>query len=101
MTMSSLSFVLPAKNEAAAIGKTVQSIAGLFPEAEILVINDGSTDDTAAVAEMAGAKVVHHAYSKGNGAAVKTGAREARGAVLVFMDADGQHNPVDVPRLLA
>ncbi|MFO1211295.1 MAG: glycosyltransferase family 2 protein [Paenacidovorax caeni] len=69
-------------------------------EIEVLVVNDGSTDDTAAVAQAAGARVVHHPYSKGNGAAIKTGARSALGEVLVFMDADGQHDPADIPRLL-
>ncbi len=101
-----LSIILPAKNEAAAIGATVEKIhvqleqMGLEASAEVLVVNDGSTDDTAAVAEAAGARVVHHPYSKGNGAAIKTGARAAQGEVLVFMDADGQHDPADIPRLL-
>lgn len=100
------SIILPAKNEAAAIGATVEKIhtqlaqMGLTTGAEVLVVNDGSTDDTAAVAEAAGARVVHHPYSKGNGAAIKTGARAAQGDVLVFMDADGQHDPADIPRLL-
>lgn len=98
-----ISVVLPAKNEAAAIGATVRKIRQHYPDAarvEILVVNDGSTDDTAAVAEQAGATVVHHPYAKGNGAAIKTGARAAGGEVIVFMDADGQHNPADIPRLL-
>ena len=98
-----LSIVLPAKNESAAIGSTVAGIRQQYPdtaEVEVLVVNDGSTDDTAAVAAAAGARVVHHPYSKGNGAAIKTGARAALGEVLVFMDADGQHDPADIPRLL-
>ena len=98
-----LSIVLPAKNESAAIGSTVAGIRQQYPdtaEVEVLVVNDGSTDDTAAVAAAAGARVVHHPYSKGNGAAIKTGARAAQGEVLVFMDADGQHDPADIPRLL-
>lgn len=96
-----ISIVLPAKNESAAIGDTVAGIVRVLPEAEVIVVNDGSTDATAAVAEAAGARVVHHPYSKGNGAAIKTGARAASGEVIVFMDADGQHDPADIPRLLA
>ena len=101
-----LSIVLPAKNEAAAIGATVEKIHAqllqmqIVGEIEVLVVNDGSTDNTAAVAQAAGARVVHHPYSKGNGAAIKTGARAASGEVIVFMDADGQHDPADIPRLL-
>lgn len=95
-----ISIVLPAKNEAAAIGATVASIRQRYPDAEVIVVNDGSTDATAEVAETAGARVVHHPYSKGNGAAIKTGARAACGDVIVFMDADGQHNPADISRLL-
>src|SRR5574344_51722 len=100
------SIILPAKNESAAIGATVEKIhvqlarMNLEAGAEVLVVNDGSTDNTAAVAQAAGARVVHHPYSKGNGAAIKTGARAAQGEVLVFMDADGQHDPADIPRLL-
>lgn len=96
-----ISIILPAKNESAAIGATVAGIRQHYPDAEVLVVNDGSTDNTAAVAEAAGARVVHHPYSKGNGAAIKTGARAASGDILVFMDADGQHDPADIPRLLA
>lgn len=102
----SVSIILPAKNEAAAIGTTVEKIQSqlarfhIEAQSEILVINDGSTDDTAAIAEVAGARVVHHPYSKGNGAAIKTGSRTAQGKIIVFMDADGQHDPADIARLL-
>lgn len=95
-----ISIVLPAKNESAAVGSTVTRICENYPDAEVIVVNDGSTDDTARVAEAAGARVISHPYSKGNGAAIKTGARAATGDVLVFMDADGQHDPADIPRLL-
>ena len=96
-----ISIVLPAKNESAAIGQTVEKIKHLLIHYEIIVVNDGSTDSTEEVAEQAGAKVVSHPYSKGNGAAIKTGARTATGDVIVFMDADGQHDPQDIPRLIA
>ena len=99
--MIDLSIILPAKNEAGAVGQTVAQIRALYPAAEIIVVNDGSTDDTAALAEAAGARVVLHPYSMGNGAAIKSGARAATGEILVFMDADGQHNPADIARLLA
>jgi glycosyltransferase involved in cell wall biosynthesis len=96
-----VSIILPAKNESAAIGETVTGIFQRYPDAEVIVINDGSTDNTAEIASNAGAKVVSHPYSKGNGAAIKTGARAATGDVIVFMDGDGQHSPADIPRLLA
>lgn len=99
--MTRIAIILPAKNESAAIGATVGAITVAHPQAEILVINDGSTDNTVQLAEAAGARVIHHPYSKGNGAAIKTGARAAKADILVFMDADGQHDPADIERLLA
>jgi len=73
----------------------------VLPGAELIVVDDGSDDDTAGVARIHGARVIRHPRSMGNGAAVKSGARHATGDVLVFMDADGQHDPDDVPALLA
>ena len=95
-----ISIVLPAKNESGAIGQTIEHIQQLQLAHEIIVVNDGSTDNTLVIAEQAGANVVSHPYSKGNGAAIKTGARTATGDVIIFMDADGQHDPNDILKLL-
>ncbi|NOT83832.1 MAG: glycosyltransferase family 2 protein [Methylococcaceae bacterium] len=95
-----VSIVLPAKNEAQNIGALLLKIQALKLDAELLLINDGSSDETADIAYKLGAKVITHPYSLGNGAAVKTGARNATGHILIFMDADGQHNPDDIPILL-
>lgn len=95
-----ISIVLPAKNESAAIGETIKKIKALKVADEIIVVNDGSADQTQRVSEDAGARVITHPYSKGNGAAIKTGARNASGEIIVFMDADGQHDPQEIPRLL-
>lgn len=96
-----ISVVLPAKNESGAIGETIKRVNQLNLVDEIIVVNDGSTDNTKEIAEQASAKVVCHPYSKGNGAAIKTGARNAIGDVIIFMDADGQHDPADIPKLIA
>jgi glycosyltransferase involved in cell wall biosynthesis len=97
-----LSVIIPAYNEERIVANTVLRLQELgLSSYEVLVINDGSTDATARVAEAAGARVISHPYNIGNGAAVKTGIRNARGRVLVFMDGDGQHDPYDIPRLLA
>jgi glycosyltransferase involved in cell wall biosynthesis len=98
---NTVSLVLPAKNEARALEGLLPKLRQTCPDAEIIVVDDGSTDATAEVAARCGARVVRHPHSKGNGAAVKSGARAATGDTLVFMDADGQHDPDDVPRLLA
>jgi len=100
-TGSSLSIIIPAKDEAAAIGNVVAAVRGIYGAAEILVVDDGSSDDTASIARQAGASVVSHPISLGNGAAIKSGARAASGDVLVMMDGDGQHQPGDIVSLIS
>ena len=99
--MNRLSIILPAKNEAPALADLLPRLRGAQPDAEIIVVDDGSTDDTRRVCAEAGVSCLSSPYSMGNGAAIKRGARAARGEVLVFMDGDGQHDPTDVARLLA
>jgi glycosyltransferase involved in cell wall biosynthesis len=96
-----ISVILPAKNEAGGLGRTLPALIACMPDAEIIVVDDGSTDDTAAIAAAHGATVLSAPYSMGNGAAIKRGARAAKGDVLVFMDADGQHDPACIEALLA
>jgi len=100
MSETTISIIIPAFNEAGIIADIVQQIRSLHPDFEVIVVNDGSTDDTAAEAQKAGAEVYSHPYNIGNGAAIKSGIRVATGDILVFIDGDGQHNPEDIARLL-
>jgi glycosyltransferase involved in cell wall biosynthesis len=94
-----VSVVIPAYNEENGIGPVVAALAAAG-FAEVLVIDDGSSDSTAARAEAAGARVVRHPYNKGNGAAVKTGIREARAGTVLLLDADAQHDPAEALRIV-
>ena len=95
-----LSIVLPAKNEAEGLRQVLPALRRDFPLAELIVVDDGSTDDTATIAGAAGARVLSAPYGMGNGAAIKRGARAATGEILVFMDADGQHGAQHIRALL-
>lgn len=95
-----LSIVIPARNEADPLRRLLPELRTLYPGSEVIVVNDGSTDDTSAVCRENGVVEVMHRHGMGNGAAVKAGARAATGKVLVFMDGDGQHDPRDIVRLL-
>lgn len=98
--MEKLSFVIPALNEEESIGSVVKQLTVEFPDAEILVVDDGSTDNTKSEAIAAGALVYSHPYRMGNGASVKDGIRYCSGEIIILMDADGQHKPEDAKRLL-
>ena len=100
MDKTEVSIIIPAYNEAQTIGDIVSKIRSLYPDFEIIVINDGSTDDTGVIAKEEGAKVHSHPYNIGNGAAVKSGIRQASGDILVFMDGDSQHDPEDIGKML-
>ena len=95
------SVVIPAKNEASGLEKLLPDLLSRYPDAEVIVVDDGSSDGTVAVCEKSGIQVVSHPYSKGNGAAIKSGARAATGDYIVFMDADCQHDPADIARLFS
>ena len=95
-----VTIVMPVFNEGPVVGEVIARVRALYPDFEVLVVDDGSTDDSAEKASAAGARVVRHVYNRGNGAAVKTGIRNARGDILVLMDGDGQHDPHEIAKLL-
>jgi glycosyltransferase involved in cell wall biosynthesis len=100
-----VSVIIPVYNEEEAIGEVVERIQNVLAAEdftyEIIVVDDGSEDQTRSMAESAGARVIGHAYNTGNGAAVKTGIRAAKGNNLVMMDGDGQHDPRDILKLIS
>jgi glycosyltransferase involved in cell wall biosynthesis len=98
--LNRLSIILPAKNEAPALTALLPRLRAAHPNAEIIVVDDGSIDDTRSICQGSGIACLSSPYSMGNGAAIKRGARSAAGDVLVFMDGDGQHDAADIARLL-
>jgi glycosyltransferase involved in cell wall biosynthesis len=101
VTTAQTSVVIPAFNEGASIATVVRDLTSAARWLEILVVDDGSSDQTGANAAAAGARVIRHPYNKGNGAAVKSGIRQAAGVFILIADADGQHRPADATRLVA
>jgi glycosyltransferase involved in cell wall biosynthesis len=101
MSQPTVSVIIPAFNEGDIIADIVNRVKSLHPDFDVIVIDDGSTDDTAAEAQKAGASVYRHPYNIGNGAAIKSGIRVATGDIMVFMDGDGQHDPQDIAGLLS
>jgi glycosyltransferase involved in cell wall biosynthesis len=97
---SDVSIVIPAFNEASAIRGVIESLRTVASWFEIIVVDDGSTDETSAMARTSGARVLRHPYNKGNGAAVKTGIRAAAGPWILIMDGDGQHSATDALQLV-
>lgn len=97
---SDISIILPARNEGDSLAELIPRLKSDCPAAEIIVVNDGSEDNTQSVCESHGIHVIKHPRNLGNGAAIKAGARAAKGDILVFMDADGQHDPACIARLL-
>lgn len=104
MSRPEVSVILPAYNEGPVIGRVLEGIRAVAPDDdswELIVVDDGSDDGTGRLAEEAGARVVRHPYNKGNGAAVKSGLRAARGDRICLLDADGQHDPAEIERMLS
>ena len=100
MKPSNISIIVPAFNEEEVIGSVVKSIHSAFPDSEIIVVNDGSTDNTAAELSKSGVIILNHDLNRGYGASLKTGARAATRDYVLFCDGDGQHSVEDVRRLI-
>lgn len=100
-TKYTISIIIPAKNEADSLQYLLPEIAATYADFEVIVVNDGSSDNTSEVCKKYAVREICNPYSKGNGAAIKSGARAAKGDILVFMDGDGQHQVKDIKALLA
>ncbi len=97
---SMITIVIPAYNEEKTIADVVRGAMANAPDARVLVIDDGSTDNTLKRAADAGAEVIRHPTNKGNGACLKTALRSLKGGIIAVLDADGQHDPTELPRIL-
>lgn len=95
-----ISIIIPARNEANSLATLLPEIKSAMPGVEIIVINDGPDENTQRLCAAHDTQIVNHPCNMGNGAAVKSGARVAQGEIFVFMDGDGQHDPVDISKLL-
>lgn len=100
MDESHISIIVPAYNEESTIGGVLEELRALFPDADILAINDGSTDSTGKIADSHGVNVIDHETRRGYGASLKTGIEKSKGDVIAFIDADGQHGPSDIIPML-
>lgn len=100
ISYDNITIVIPAKNESEGLQSFLPKLKSMCSGAEIILVDDGSTDNTRDIALSFDIRVITHPYSKGNGASIKTGAQSASREVLVFMDGDGQHRPEDIPTLL-
>ena len=100
MKKNDVSIIIPAYNEEATIKDIIEKIRKVDSDLEIIVVNDGSTDQTGEIARESGALVYSHPYNMGNGASIKSGIRIASGEILVFIDGDGQHEPEEIIKML-
>ncbi len=95
-----VAIIIPAYNEEEGIADVIAQLKELSGNYEIIVVDDGSTDNTHKLATDTGVKVIRHPYNKGYGAALKTGIRNAEADIVLFIDADGQHQPSDIKKLI-
>jgi glycosyltransferase involved in cell wall biosynthesis len=95
-----ISIIIPAKNESQGLQLLIPDIQQLYPQAEVIIVNDGSSDNTSEICKKFSVTEIQHPYSKGNGASIKSGLRAAKGDVIICMDADGQHRAEDIQSLL-
>ncbi len=101
MKNKDLTICIPAYNEAAGIKTTLEGLKAKFQDAEIILVDDGSTDETFEMAKsVEGIVVLSHARNRGYGAALKTGIRYSKGGIIAWFDADGQHRPDDLEKVI-